>query len=240
MTSTESAAILATQFGLRHVAIVDDETDAAEMNGILLEQVGVRPVYLREGKLKSVQAAVEEICRVSEAAICDHRLQPRGLASFYGAELAAALMQRHFPAIVVSQFVKPDIDVSLRRWRASLPSIVSRESVDGETFVTSIVKCVKELRGEVDPARRPHRTLFYVADLDKESGEKVADVIIPAWHAAEAVRFPLSLMPKPMARRVRIGDHFAAEINAGAESSEDLFFRNFERLEGPDDRDRLG
>lgn len=239
MTTTESAAALATQFGLHNVAIIDDEVDAAETNGILLEQVGIKPVYLTR-KLRSVNAAVKEICRVSEAAICDHRLQPRGLASFYGAELAAALMQNNFPAVVVSQFVKPDIDVSIRRWRSSLPSIVSRESADGELFVASIVKCVRELRGEVDPARKSHRTLFYIADLDKESGEKVADVIIPAWHPAEAVRFPLSLMPKAMARRARIGDHFAADINTGVENSEDLFFGHFERLEGPDERDGLG
>jgi hypothetical protein len=73
-----------------------------------------------------------------------------------------------------------------------------------------------------------------------ESGEKVADAIIPAWHPGEAVRFPLSMMTKDMARRAKVGNYYAAEINIGAERSEDLYFLKFEKLEGPDDGDGLG
>src|SRR5258706_1418337 len=108
------------------IAIVDDNAQAAEAVSYAAEDAGFIP-WIFPGKGDSVESTVNKIKEKAQAAICDHRLSPLGFASFDGAELAARLIHAKIPAVLISQFVNQDYDVSIRRWRAKVPSLLSRD-----------------------------------------------------------------------------------------------------------------
>ena len=106
----------------RRVALVDDDPTAATALSVILEDAGYEAIEIVD-PLESINAAVARIQRVASAAICDHRLSPRGLASFSGAELVAQLYSTAFPAVLISQYFKIDQNVSIRRYREQDPDV---------------------------------------------------------------------------------------------------------------------
>ena len=89
----------------QRVALVDDDPTAADMLSVLLEDAGYEAIGL-ETPLESIDDAVVQIRGIANAAICDHRLSPRGLASFTGAELVAELYATAFPAVLISSILR--------------------------------------------------------------------------------------------------------------------------------------
>jgi hypothetical protein len=172
---------------------------------------------------------VSKIKANAQAAICDHRLSPQGFANFDGAELAARLIGDKIPAILISQFVNQDYDVSIRRWRAKVPSLLSRDECRAETIKDALELCRREISGEIVAGRRKHRTLVRIADLQTEAGEQVIDAILPAWNRQRAVRFPVTLVPPQLHRDLEKGAYLIAYVNLAATRPEDLFFESFEK-----------
>src|SRR6185295_6492974 len=107
-----------------------------------------------------------------------------------------------FPAILISQFVDQDYDVSIRHWRARLPSVLSRDEFRADTFAAGLEICRKEIRGELTPQRRRHRVLIKVVDIQNEANQKVVDAIIPSWSRKTAVRFPFAIVPIRLRQRL--------------------------------------
>lgn len=227
----------------QRVALVDDDPNAANALGVLLEDAGFEPVVVN-APLESVDSASARIEAVAGAAVCDHRLSPRGLAYFTGAELVARLYTDRFPAVLISQYLKIDQDVSIRRHRERIPVLLARTEADPERLAGSIGVCRDELAGRPLPQRRPWRTLVRVVAKDVEGEEDVLDAIIPGWRTDEAVRFPAVLLGKlrqqlPEGRSTKLGLRFFAQVNIGAEDARDLFLAGFEPAPEPRDDDNL-
>ena len=53
------------------------------------------------------------------------------------------------------------------------------DEANADSILNGMSKCVSELRGNIPPSRKPHRTLLRVVHVTSESNEKVIDVIIP-------------------------------------------------------------
>jgi hypothetical protein len=210
------------------VAIVDDNAQAAEAVRYAVEDAGFTP-WMFTGKSRSVGWAVKKIKENAQAAICDHRLSTLGLANFDGAELAARLISGKIPAVLISQFVNQDYDVSIRRWRAKVPSLLSRDECRPETIKDALELCRREISGEIVPGRRKHRTLVRIADLQQEAGQQVVDAILPAWNRQRAVRFQATLVPSRLSRYLKKGQYLIAYVNLAAKQPEDLFFERFEK-----------
>ena len=210
------------------VAIIDDNAQSAEAVRYAVEDAGFTP-WIFEGKAGSVNFAVRKIMQHAGAAICDHRLSPLGLAAFNGAELAAKLISKKIPAVLISQFVNQDYDTSIRRWRAVVPSLLSRDECRPETIKDALELCRREISGEVVADRRRHRTLLRVADIQKEGEDTVIDAILPAWNRQRAVRFPVALMPKRLRGRIKKGAYLIAYVNLAASRPEDLYLEGFEK-----------
>lgn len=209
------------------IAIVDDNIQTAEAVGFAVEDAGFRP-WIFPGKGRTVGWTVSKIKENAQAAICDHRLSPLGFAAFTGAELAARLIRNNIPAVLISQFVNQDYDVSIRRWRAKLPGLLSRDECRAETIKDALELCRREMKGEIVAGRRKHRTLLRIADMQTEGDEKVLDAVLPAWNRQRAVRFPVDLIPARLRLHLKKGDYFIAYVNLAATRPEDLFFENFE------------
>ena len=216
----------------RKVALVDDDPTAAAALSVILEDAGYEAIEVVD-PLESIDVAVARIQRVASAAICDHRLSPRGLASFSGAELVAQLYSTAFPAVLISQYFKIDQNVSIRRYRSRIPMLLARDEVGPDQLADAIRVCSDEIGGRRLPSRRGWRTLVRVVAKEVEGGEDVLDAIIPGWRPDEAVRFPAELLGRhrnslPEERSDRLELRYFASVNIGAEDAGELYLEGFE------------
>ena len=221
----------------KRVALVDDDPTAAATLRVLLEDAGYEPISV-EPPLQSIQDAIVQIKGTSIAAICDHRLSPRGFASFSGAELVAQLYENAFPAVLISQYFKIDQNVSIRKYRNRIPILLARDELGPDQLTDAIQTCTDEVRGRLSPHRKAWRTLVRVVAKDTEGGEDVLDAIIPGWRPDEAVRFPAELLGSyrkdlPEGRSDRLQLRFYARVNIGAEDARDLYLEGFEFANEP-------
>ena len=219
------------------IALVDDDPIAAATLRVLLEDAGYEAVGV-EPPLDNIDSAIAQIKRVASAAVCDHRLSPRGLAHFSGAELVSQLYATKFPAVLISQYFKIDQDVSIRKFRSKIPVLLARDEVGPEEIVDAIKVCSDEIGGQRLPQRKAWRTLVRVVAKDTEGGEDVVDAIIPGWRKDEAVRFPAELLglyrnALPNERSDGLELRFFAKVNIGAEDARDLYLEGFEPAKEP-------
>ena len=227
----------------KKVALVDDDPIAAAALGVLLEDAGYEAVGV-DPPLESISEAIVQIRGIASAAICDHRLSPRGLAPFSGAELVAELYATAFPAVLISQYFKIDQNVSIRKYRSKIPVLLARDDVGPDQLVDAIRICTDEIGGQALPHRKAWRTLVRVVAKDTEGGEDVLDAIIPGWRRDEAVRFPAELLGShknalPEGRSDGLELRFFAKVNIGAEDARDLYFEGFEPAIEPQNDDVL-
>src|SRR5882762_2661615 len=101
---------------------------------------------------------------------------------------------------------------------------MSRDDADAERISQGLGDCVREIRGEHLPGRRPWRALIQIDSLDTASGEDVVDARIPSWNPNEAVRFPTALIPEALRSTLAPETFLFAQVNIGAERAEDLYF----------------
>lgn len=217
------------------VAVVDDDERQAETVAELLVDAGFRPVIVPDPRrfITNVADLVSAIGQRASAAVCDHRLSPRHLASFDGAEAVAALYDANVPALLLTQYADMDIDVSIRRWRHKVPVVLARDNADPVLFGTSLALCTSELNGDVIAARRPHRSLVHVSGNSQEGNEPVLDVFVMQWRPHVAVRLPLSCVPEPLRPGLETFPYLIAEVNIEAGSAAELYFKAFEAAPRP-------
>lgn len=213
---------------IEKIAIIDDDKSAAELTSLYVEDAGFEPLMV-VGPVSSLDELTSYIIKQKvQGALCDHRLSHHGFANFYGASLVASLYERNIPAVLITQFVEIDKDVSIRKWRRKIPVLLSRDEADTKSIKNGIEYCEAELRGDVPIARKPHRALFVVTEKTTEGNENVIDIIIPSWNPKRAVRLPLALVPSTLHENIRENVWLFAQCNIGAEKSEDLYFEGFE------------
>jgi hypothetical protein len=212
---------------LRPVAVVDDDDLQRDLIAAMLADQGLKP-YPVIGPIQSVPRLVTRILRYAGSAICDHRLNDHAFARFSGAEATAALVERGIPAILLTQFLSIDNDVSVRLWREHIPVALRRDQApDGSVLVAALERAGHELDNPDALRRTTQRCLLRVRAVTTEGHNKVLDVSIAGWKPDVAVRLPLALLPTPLRRDVEKGALFVAEVNTDAEDQAELFFRNF-------------
>lgn len=221
---------------LKRVAVIDDDFAQAETTSLQLEEAGFEPWIVRAATpFQHPQELLREIVNNQVmGAICDHRLTPNGFSTFNGAEFSATLYDSGYPAVLTTQYVDMDVDVSIRKWRHKIPVLLSRDLTNSESIRLGLIESAKELRGEIAPNRKPRKALIRVTDRRDDAEGAVLDVIIPSWNPLRAVRFPLSLVPADLQPSVRKGSRLFAQVNIGADDQEDLFFEDFEAASEPD------
>jgi len=219
------------------VAVIDDDKQSAAVTGVLLEEVGLRPRFVSPHYDDPARLA-SDIASTAEAAVCDHRLQPGGFASFDGATAVAALFRRGLPAVLITQFLM-DADTSIRRWRKFVPVLLTRERADGRLIAEGLERCASEIRGEFTSERRPARALVRIENVTDESNQRVADALVPQWHVQQAIRFPVDLLPEALRDAVAPGVRFFAQVNINAPGDADLYLSDFELAPAADPHDGL-
>ena len=226
------------QILLKKIAIVDDEQDLAKVTGWDVEEAGFESFIVDEF-FREVDVLASHIEKNAQGALCDHRLANYGRTNFSGATLVAELYDRKIPSILITQYTAIDANVSIRKSRRKIPVLLSRDEANAATIKKGIEDCVLELDGTVPITRIPHRTLLNITHITNESNEKVIDVIVPSWNPHKAVRLPASLIPQELHSELVVDRWLFADVNTGAEKSDDLYFERFELTPEPDEDDGL-
>ena len=229
---------------LQKIAVVDDDDVAANALSVLLADARMEPVMVKE-RFLGVAAAADSICARADAAICDHRLNYGGYASFPGAELVSHLYTRGLPAVLVTEYSDVDYDVSIRKFRNKIPVMLSRDQADGYSIQRGLTICRAEIEQGSPASRKPWRSLIHINAKHTEGTETVLEVVIPAWDTRTAVRFSASSLPNDI--RPEIDDaepgtldmYLFAQVNIGADDPRDLYFYGFEKAPVVEESDGL-
>ncbi len=223
---------------IRKVAVVDDDDQAALTIIHALEDGRFSPY--RQEAADNLMDLAELIIRDSDAAVCDHRLRYGAFADISGAELAAALVERRHPAILVTQYLDQYADIAIRSHRSSLPVVLRREDADEpEELRAAFARCKYELRRGKTDERKLHRTLLQVMDVSDVGGVKVVDAIVNGWNSKDTVRFPLFLVAAEDRDKVERFSILSAHTNVSTPEKVDLYFENVKLAPEPEEDDGL-
>jgi hypothetical protein len=204
--------------------LVDDSAEARDGYSYTVEDADLEPVP-EDGPLPSVADAVTLISAESDAAVCDHHLQVANYATFEGAQLVAALYEARFPALLCTKWEPAQLD-AIRPYRDRIPVLLKPDELGPETLAQGIEFCIRELRDQFIPERRPWRTQVHVVDLNQENA--CFFVEIPAWSRDEIVRLRLEDLPQDVRDAVGVGERFHAFANIATERYEDLYVKDWE------------
>ena len=208
---------------VRCIAVVDDgkiqrDTYVEEIN----EARGRWSAVGFPGRFLDTFDLYEKIRLTTGAALCDMHLV-RNYASFDGAEAAAALNRRNFPAVLVTRLEEAALS-AVRPHRKHIPVMLDHEEHNPDAFAHAIEICERECRGDVLPERRPWATMVHVEDFGDEAEAAPLIVHVPTWKRDTMIELPRSMFPERLLARIRERPYFWADVNKGAAEPIELFF----------------
>lgn len=210
---------------LERIAIVDDDKSVRDNYEMSVEELNVNAVN-ESGPLPDLDTFVQQEPTRAQAAVCDFKLRVKNYATFDGAELVARWFDVGFPALLCTKWDRANID-EMRRFRARIPVLIRPTDLDPDRIVEGLTVCIRELAGSPLSSRKSYRTLVRVEEVSDER-TSYAYVVVPAWNPAEVVRLLLTDIPEKVRLKVKPEARLYANVNLGAESYEELFFRSWE------------
>lgn len=223
---------------IKIVAVIDDDEEAAATIIGALEDGDFSA--FRQEPHDSIEDLVDAIVKGSDAAVCDHRLRYGGFADISGADLAARLVLKEHPTILVTQYLDQDADIAIRSYRPNLPVVLRREDADEpDELREAFARCLVEITRGRKEDRIPQLTLLEVLSIEEVNGAKVIDAVVHGWHSSNAVRFPMSLVEDADREHIKPGDTLSAMTNLRTEDQVDLYFENVKLAPAPDPNDGL-
>jgi hypothetical protein len=209
------------------VAIIDDSKDSRDtlIDELRFAQFTPHTVV---GPFLTKDDLVRVVDDDIDAVVCDHHLNTRNYAPCSGAEVVALWYDRKIPSVMVSGWIKADID-QIRKFRRRIPVLLTpEEAADTDKITKGFEVCLQEFRDNFLPSRKPWKTLVRIVDVDTMTKPSMVYAVIPGWNSDEVVRFPLEIIPEGLHQFVVPGERFFALVNTGAEIQEELYFDQFE------------
>lgn len=211
------------------VLVVDDEPKAREGHTWVLEDASFEPV-LETGPLDPapIDYARRTAANGVQAALCDQRLSVRSnYAGYPGSVIVKEWYGLKFPAVLCTRYDDAAINEirPLRRW---IPVLLQPDELDNdaESFARACNECIYELDVGFRPHREPWRAQVVVADVDEEA--KHFWFQVPAWEHSALLRMRAEDIPETVRTMLQPDFRLFAQINLGAERSEDLYFDSWE------------
>ncbi len=217
-------ALVIDNRSLERIALVDDDKTVRDSYEMSIEELKLQAVN-EAGPLPELERFIREARARADAAVCDFKLRVKNYAPFNGAELVARWFETGFPALLCTKWDRANID-DMRRFRSKIPFLIRPTDLDPDRIIEGLTVCVRELAGHFLDSRKSYRSLVRIEDLDEKS--KYVYVVVPAWNPSEVVRLLFTDIPEKVRPHVQIDARLYAEVNLGAESYEELFFRSWE------------
>lgn len=209
---------------IRRVGLIDDEPEVRNTYRMTVEDLELEAVC-ESGPLPPLESFLVDAQSRADAAICDFKLRIVGnYATFDGAELAARWFDLGFPAILCTRWDDASID-GFRKYRAKVPTLIKPGDLDTDSIAKGFEVCLHEMRGKFLNGRKPHRTLVRIEELPKDS--LFCYVVVPAWDPSKVLRLHRSDLPTELLSTLCGGSRLYAEVNLGAEGSEELYFKSW-------------
>lgn len=215
------------------IAIVDDDADSRATYAGSAEIAGFKP-YCCEQRFRRVEEVLDEANEHrARFALCDHRLTEGHYARFTGAEVVARFYDAGIPAVLVTSYLRSDIETTIRPFRRKIPRLLP--GISPVSLREALEACKAEVvDNKVPLERRGCRAVLTVKELASRGSQTVVRVRITQWSTTELAGFPLSMVPNEIRKDVKVGAFLFATVNTGALSADDLFFEDFQ-LPHPDD-----
>ena len=138
-------------------------------------------------------------------------------------------MRVGMPAVLLTTFAVLDDDVDILGHRRYIPDILVRgRDSSSDHLIRSLTTAAEELNGHYSRERQPHRTVVRVESCDS-SPTGTCSLTVPAWPIGEPVYVPRAAL-ESVARDVKAGDRFLAEVNLFCTDPLDVYAANFEVL----------
>jgi DNA-binding NarL/FixJ family response regulator len=217
--------VLVLDRSIDRVAVVDDDPQARRAYGLTVVDADFTLVE-EIGPLNSVSAGVASLRTRAEAVLCDQNLRKRSYATFNGAEFVAACNVSGLPAILCTQYRRPDV-AHIRRYRRHVPVLVQSEDLEPDSLLAALRTCVQEIKYGPSEHRRLWRAQVRVTDIG-DPDQAVFYVHVPAWGIDERVGVLRSDVPSRISALLSDGQRFHVEVNLGAESADELYFGAWE------------
>src|SRR5712671_4946160 len=110
---------------LPRIAIIDDDADSRDTFASSARAAGYDPKIFAE-RYRTIDMLLEQARKFRvKYALCDHRLNERPYASFYGAEAVARFYDVGIPAVLVTSYQRSDTETSIRPYRRRIPRLLS-------------------------------------------------------------------------------------------------------------------
>ncbi|QBJ14618.1 hypothetical protein EYD00_13940 [Agrobacterium sp. 33MFTa1.1] len=219
---------------LSRVTVIDDDDDGREDLMDQLREFDMEPSAITGQYGREIDRLLAEIESQNPSfVICDHRLQPKGLASFFGVDVVKKLVERRHPAMLLTMYQSSD-RLKLRESRDAVPVIIGRDAFRPELVGGYFEVCKREILADPVDERKPHRSLIRVDGLSQGvGGEQVLDAVVSSWSPDHAVPIPFSCIDPAIRDRVQVGTYLLGDVNIGSTSEDDLYFRNVNEVAPP-------
>lgn len=210
---------------IHKVALVDDDPEARRVYRMTIEDADLTPIEYVDS-IGTVEQGIATVDRSAHAVLCDHNLRKRNYAAFDGAELVAGCYERNIPAVLCTQYERPDVE-QIRRYRSRIPVLLRSDEIEPDQLIEGLRQCVAELRNGPDEHRRLWRTQVRVVD-EGEPDRGVFYVVVPGWGSNERIGVRLEDVPSEVRDSLAEGRRYHVQANIGAESADELYFGTWE------------
>lgn len=213
-------------FDINNVCIVDDDDLARESLEFTVEDAKMTALPQDES-VEDIEAFLT-FCKLhADAVVSDHHLmKKRNYFPVNGAEFVSKCYDRNIPSVLVTRYELPEIH-DIRMYRHKIPIVLAPEEFGPESFLKSLETIINEFKGVYVSERKPWRTLVRVDDVDIE-GKGNFYVFVPAWNPNKAISLNKKGLPEQLQKLITPDFRFHAKVNLGANSLNDLFFKDWE------------
>ncbi|QZX82358.1 response regulator [Metapseudomonas otitidis] len=190
---------------ISRILLIDDNPIIREGYEDTIEDLGIRTE-----EINSIRSLDELLgfTNINDGYICDFHLNGTTYSPVNGDVIVSNLYNMKVPAILCSRDI--ETAASVRRFRHSIPCILSARELSPDSVVASFETCIQEFSGKYSKERRPWETLLRVESLDSCSDTRArVQLVIPGWDADSLVETEIS------GEDISFFDKIIAGLNSG-------------------------
>lgn len=175
-----------------------------------------------QDKVEDIDQFFSKVVIGTDAIVTDHHLSKKNYFPINGAQLASISYDKKIPTVLVTKYETYASDI--RKYRKKIPVILNPDQFEPDTLIHGLEVCINEFNGKVRDDRKGWRALLRV-DSDDDTH---IFVLIPAWNPNEIVMLNKADLPDNIIAIAKPDKRLHAVINIGTESSNDLYFTEWE------------
>ena len=216
---------------IEFVHVIDDDPVVRSSYCENLEDMDFKPVEVQS--VKDVNELVASMDKSHAGVICDLQLTSGRYSKVNGDILATEFYKSSVPVILCTSY-HPMTKLAAE-FREHIPVVVNPEDLTKKLVEHAFTLCLREREGIFSDARKPCRTMIRIEGMEVFGEEFQLSIHIPAWRT-EGVLVDVKKKDFPVfdIAREAIDDsgcfRASAEINLGAPSPVELYFRGWRTL----------